>query len=40
MNRINNKFQELKKKKQKAFGVFLTAGYPSLKYSKDSGPDW
>jgi len=35
MIRITNKFQDLKKKKQKAFGVFLTAGYPSLKYSKD-----
>ena len=32
MIRIKNKFRELK---QKAFGVFLTAGYPSLKYSKD-----
>ena len=35
MIRINNKFTELKQKKQKAFGVFLTAGYPSLEYSKD-----
>ncbi len=35
MIRIKNKFKELKQKKQKAFGVFLTAGYPSLKYSKD-----
>ena len=25
----------IKQKKQKAFGVFLTAGYPSLEYSKD-----
>jgi len=35
MLRINNKFHNLKQKKEKAFGVFLTAGYPSLKYSKD-----
>ena len=35
MKRIENKFKELKHQKQKAFGVFLTAGYPSLKYSKD-----
>ena len=35
MLRIKNKFEYLKQKKQKAFGVFLTAGYPSLKYSKD-----
>ena len=35
MIRIKNKFKELKQNKQKAFGVFLTAGYPSLKYSKD-----
>ena len=35
MLRIKNKFKELKQKKQKAFGVFLTAGYPSLEYSKD-----
>ena len=35
MKRIKNKFKELKQKKQKAFGVFLTAGYPSLEYSKD-----
>ena len=35
MIRIKNKFEYLKKKKQKAFGIFLTAGYPSLKYSKD-----
>ena len=34
MIRIKNKFKELKQKKQKAFGVFLTAGYPSLEYSK------
>ena len=35
MLRIDNKFHNLKQKKEKAFGVFLTAGYPSLKYSKD-----
>ena len=35
MIRIKNKFKELKQSKQKAFGVFLTAGYPSLEYSKD-----
>ncbi len=34
MSRINNKFQDLKQNKKKAFGVFLTVGYPSLKYSK------
>ena len=35
MIRIKNKFKELKHKKQKAFGVFLTAGYPSIEYSKN-----
>tara|TARA_A100001035_G_scaffold52025_1_gene37976 strand:+ start:188 stop:973 length:786 start_codon:yes stop_codon:yes gene_type:complete len=35
MIRTENKFKELKQKKQKAFGVFLTAGYPSLEYSKN-----
>ena len=35
MIRVETKFKELKQKKQKAFGVFLTAGYPSLEYSKD-----
>ena len=35
MTRIKNKFEELKQKEQKAFGVFLTAGYPSLEYSKN-----
>ena len=35
MRRVEKKFKELKQQKQKAFGVFLTAGYPSLKYSKD-----
>ena len=35
MRRFEHKFKELKQQKQKAFGVFLTAGYPSLKYSKE-----
>ena len=35
MIRIKNKFKELKQQDQKAFGVFLTAGYPSLELSKD-----
>ncbi len=35
MIRVKTKFKELKQKKLKAFGVFLTAGYPSLEYSKD-----
>ena len=35
MLRIQKKFKDLKQKKQKAFGVFLTAGFPSLKYSKE-----
>ena len=35
MIRVKTKFRELKQKKQKAFGVFLTAGYPSLEFSKD-----
>ena len=35
MIRVQNTFKKLIEKKQKAFGVFLTAGYPSLKYSKD-----
>ena len=35
MIRVKTKFKVLKQKKQKAFGVFLTAGYPSLEYSKD-----
>lgn len=30
MNRIENKFQELRKKKKKAFIAFITAGFPSL----------
>ena len=35
MLRIKNKFDDLKQKNQKAFGVFLTAGYPSLNYSRE-----
>ena len=35
MIRVENKFKNLRQKKQKAFGVFLTAGYTSLEYSKD-----
>jgi len=31
MSRIEQKFKELKKRKQKAFIVFITAGYPDLK---------
>ena len=34
MIRIKNKFKELEEKEKKAFGVFLTAGYPSQEYSK------
>ncbi|MDD5561137.1 MAG: tryptophan synthase subunit alpha [Candidatus Omnitrophica bacterium] len=30
MNRIDNKFRELKKKGRKAFIAFITAGYPNL----------
>ena len=30
MNRIEKKFQELRKKKKKAFIAFITAGFPSL----------
>lgn len=30
MNRIDKKFQELKKKKRKAFIVYLTVGYPDI----------
>ena len=35
MNRIEEKFKELKKKNKKAFVVFLTCGYPDLKTTKD-----
>lgn len=31
MNRIENKFRELKRKNKKAFIAFITAGYPDLK---------
>ena len=31
MNRIDNKFKELKARKEKAFIAFITAGYPDLK---------
>tara|TARA_B100002051_G_scaffold85371_1_gene81612 strand:+ start:1393 stop:2187 length:795 start_codon:yes stop_codon:yes gene_type:complete len=34
MNRIEKYFKSLRLKKKKAFGVFLTAGYPNLNLSK------
>jgi tryptophan synthase alpha chain len=34
MNRIDKKFQELKRKNQKAFIAYITAGYPSLGITK------
>jgi tryptophan synthase alpha chain len=34
MNRIEKRFKELKKKKQKAFIAFITAGYPSLEVTR------
>lgn len=34
MNRIENKFKELKKNKKKAFVAFITAGYPHLNITK------
>lgn len=34
MNRIEHKFAELKRKKKKAFIVFITAGYPSMAMTK------
>lgn len=34
MNRIDKKFKELKKRKQKAFIAFVTAGYPNLASTK------
>ncbi|MCM8792640.1 MAG: tryptophan synthase subunit alpha [Candidatus Omnitrophica bacterium] len=34
MNRIERKFKELKRKRQKAFVVFLTCGYPDLRTTK------
>ncbi len=33
-SRINNKFELLAMNKKKAFGVFLTAGYPTIKMSE------
>ncbi|MCR4337889.1 MAG: tryptophan synthase subunit alpha [Candidatus Omnitrophica bacterium] len=35
MNRITRKFQELRRNKKKAFIPFLTAGYPSLKFTEE-----
>ena len=35
MNRIEKKFRELKQKKKKAVIAFITAGYPSLKVTKE-----
>ncbi len=35
MNRIDLKFKELRDRKQKAFIVFITAGYPSLKVTEE-----
>lgn len=35
MNRIDQKFKELKKKKRKAFIAFITAGDPSLRITED-----
>ena len=34
MNRIEKYFQNLKKNKKKALGIFLTAGYPNFNISK------
>ena len=34
MNRIEKKFKDLKRKKKKAFVVFITAGYPDLGATK------
>lgn len=34
MNRIENKFKALKRQNRKAFIVFITAGYPSLKATR------
>ena len=34
MNRVDNKFRELKKKNKKAFIAFITAGYPNLGVTK------
>lgn len=35
MNRINQKFQQLRQQKQKAFLAFLTAGVPSLRITEE-----
>ncbi len=35
MNRIDQKFSDLKKRKKKAFIAYITAGEPSLKMTKD-----
>ena len=39
MNRIDNKFKELKQKKQKAFIAFITAGYPNLATTEKLVPE-
>ncbi len=35
MNRVENRFRELKKKNQRALITYVTAGFPSLKYTQD-----
>ncbi len=35
MNRIENKFRELKKREGRALITYITAGFPSLKYTQD-----
>lgn len=35
MNRIQERFEELKKEDKKAFIVFITAGYPNLKITRE-----
>ena len=35
MNRIDQKFKELKKKRKKAFIAFITAGDPDLKITEE-----
>lgn len=39
MNRIDQKFQELKRTQRKALSIFLTAGYPSLKATETLIPE-
>ena len=34
MNRIDKYFKNLKQNKKKAFGIFLTAGYPTNSFSE------